>query len=352
MNKQGRLVLALAMIGLALYLYQQSNKNQQQQQQQQAEQVASAAPVEAPKIPEPPKGPNPREFLVAKQNLDPALITRITTDLVETKAFPENVPVPDSSLVIKNFDAIGNKILIAPIAQGELLMRTRFADARTEVKQKMLRDVIPNGFRAITVDVDAVTGSGGFINQGDIVDVMATYTAGGRQLTRIIIQNVEVLARGNQYLTTNRPSGERVIRGDAGGVLFTLKVKPEMAIKLAHIVDERGFNRFRLILKNRDDKQQLFSQGVLLREVLTDKPRPPVKPGQLEAPPEIEILRGAARGRDSTEDLGSGPPPDAAAAAPGAPAPATNAGDLASRITPPTDGGGGEPPPPPIPSGN
>src|SRR5690606_41694212 len=46
---------------------------------------------EAPKVPEAPKGPNPREFLVAKQNLDPALITRITTDLVDVKVFPENI---------------------------------------------------------------------------------------------------------------------------------------------------------------------------------------------------------------------------------------------------------------------
>lgn len=345
MNKQGRLVLALAMIGLALYIFQQSKNNQQQQEQQQ--QVASVVPSEAPKVVEPPKGPNPREFLVAKQNLDPALITRITTDLVETKVFPENVPVPDPSLVIKNFDQIGSKILVSPVAQGELLMRTRFADARTEVKQKMLRDVIPNGFRAITVDVDAQSSSGGFINQGDIVDIMATYTAGGRQLTRIIIQNVEVLARGTQYLTTNRPSGERVIRGDAGGVLFTLKVKPEMAIKLAHIVDERGFNRFKLVLKNRDDKQQLFSQGVLLREVLTDKPRSSLRPGQLEPPPEVEVLRGATVGRDSTEERGSGPPPEGGPAPAGPPA---SAGDLASRITPPGEGGAIEPPPPPPPS--
>lgn len=343
MNKQGRLILALAMIGLALYLYQQANRTQPAAPDQ-----AAAQASEAPKVAESPRGSNPREYLVAKQNLEPALLTRLTTDLVELRVIPDGVPVPEEKHVVRKFESIAGKVLVASIAQGELLLWTRFGDARSEVRDKKLRDVIPQGMRAISLDVDAVTGSAGFINQGDIVDVLATYTAGGRQLTRIIIQNVEVLARGNEYRSSNRPTPERTIRGDAGGgILFTLKVLPEMAVKLAHIVDERGFNRFRLILKNRDDKVQRHSQGVLLREVLTDRARPPAKKGEIDGPPEVEVLRGASVSRDSSEERISGPGDGTRADgqdAPGAPAGTQSGADLTARIPPSDSAGGGSRP--------
>lgn len=351
MNKQARLAVALAMIGLALYMFQ-TNRQATTPANNPAS-AASAAPDQAVKPP-PQSGPGPRDFLVAKQRLDPALISRLTTDLVEVRTIPEQIPVPDSSLVFKSFDQVQDKMLDAIVEQGEVLLRTRFKDARSDQMQKKLRDVIPNGWRAISLDVDAVTGTTGFINQGDIVDVAATYTSGGRQLTRIIIQNVEVLARGAEYRTQTSRTQDRTIRGEGGGgILFTLKVKPEMAVKLAHLVDERGFNRFRLILKNRDDKQELRSVGVLLREVLTDQPRSTLRSGQgEETPTEIEILRGFALARESSEDNTQGPPPAGAAPAePGAQgqqqaqAP-QGAGDLLSRIrTEPRGGPASEAPP-------
>lgn len=307
MNKQSRIAVAVILIATAIYFVQANKKEPEQV----AASPASVAPVvEAPKTPER-TGPGPRDFLVAKVKLDPALISRITTDLVEVKTIPDNIPVAEPALVMKSYEQVEGKVLIAQVEQGEILLRSRFADARNEAVQKKLRDIIPTGWRAIALDVDAITGTTGFINQGDIVDVCATYTSGGRQLTRIIIQNVEVLARGTEYRSSQTRTADRMIRGDGGGgILFTLKVKPEMAVKLAHIIDERGFNRFRLILKNRDDKQELRSRGVLLREVLTDVTRPALKKGEVdnEQPPEIEIMRGAAILRESAEEQNAGPP--------------------------------------------
>jgi Flp pilus assembly protein CpaB len=346
MNKQARLAVALAMIGLALYMFQ---ANKQPPPAQTPASTAQAAPDPVPVKPPTPTGPGPRDFMVAKQRLDPALISRLTTDLVEVRAIPENIPVPETGLVFKKFEDVEGKVLTSTVEQGEILLRSRFADAKNEQMQKKLRDVIPNGWRAISLDVDAVTGTTGFINQGDIVDIAATYTSGGKQLTRIIIQNVEVLARGNEYRTQQTRSVEnRTIRGEGGGgILFTLKVMPEMAVKLAHIVDERGFNRFRLILKNRDDKKELRSVGVLLREVLTDQPRAKLRPGTNEDNAgEVEILRGLALARESSDDQQVGPPPaqggqgEGQGAAQGGQAP-QGAGDLISRIRP--EGGGAAP---------
>ena len=320
-SQQTRQIVAIAMFGLAIFLYISQQKKTQEQAAATA--VASAAAVveAAPKGPDPAR-PGARDVFVAKQNLDPALVSRLTTDFVELRQIPDSIPLPDQGLLVKSLDQIQNKVLVQPIVQGEILLRSRFGDARLELQQKKLRDVIPSGLRAISVDTDPVTGSAGFISQGDIVDVVATYTAAGKQLTRMVLQNVEVLARGNEYRSNVRPTNERVVRGDAGaGVLFTLKVTPAMAVKVAHMVDERGFNRFRLVLKNRDDKLEFRSQGTRLVDVLSDVPRPLLRPNQQaeEATPEIEILRGGTSTRESNEERGAGPPP--AARKPGAPAP-------------------------------
>lgn len=294
----------------------------------------SAAPsvAAAPTGPDP-AAPGPRDFWVAKQALDPALVSRITTDLVELRTFPTSMPLPDPGLLVQRLSQVDSKLLIAPLAQGELLLRSRFAEARSEAVQRQLRDVLASGMRAISVDVDALASTAGFINQGDVVDVIATYTFGGRRVTRIVLQSVEVLARGNEYRLRERPTGENVVRG-AESTVFTLRVTPEMAVKVAHLTEERGANRFRLVLKNRDDRAPLHTSGARLADVLDDTPTRPGQPaGELA---EIDIYRGA----NLTTDGGLVPagPASLAPSAPAATPDALHAGhmtleDMADHIT-------------------
>src|SRR4051794_40005623 len=98
MNKQARLILAVAMFGLAYFFFSQQNKTDPNAV---GSSVTAQPAPEQPKA-EAPKGPGPREFLVAKINLDPALVTKVTTDQVELRAVPESIPLPDASLVYKN----------------------------------------------------------------------------------------------------------------------------------------------------------------------------------------------------------------------------------------------------------
>lgn len=331
--RQARFTVALAMMAFSLWL---SYAPRFQPPPPPAPASVAAAPA-LPAGPDP-AAPGPRDFWVAKQALDPALVSRLTTDMVELRTFPETVPLPDASLLVQRLSQIDSKVLIAPVSQGELLVRTRFAEARAELVQRQLRDVLSSGMRAISVDVDALASTAGFVNQGDVVDVIATYTFAGRQLTRIILQNVEVLARGNEYRLRDRPSGQNIVRGGESTV-FTLRVTPQMAVKIAHLTEERGNNRFRLVLKNRSDQVPLHTRGTRLADVLSDAP---VATG-LAAPAtelaEIEVYRGANKTTDGGLVERALPEP---AAAPGAPAPAAgdalHAGhlsleDMADRIT-------------------
>jgi Flp pilus assembly protein CpaB len=347
MNKQARLVLALVLAGAGVFFYLQRRPPAQVDATRSSPSPGQAEPS--------PKASPTDVYLVAKQSINPAEVSRITTDMVEPRVFPKGMPIPEK-FAVRSFDEIKDRIVSLPIVKDEIIMTTRLTQARGEESRKRLGEYISQGFRAITLEVDAVTGTTGFINQGDIIDVAATYTAGGRQVTRIILQSVEVLARGPEYAITSRRTDDRVIRGEGGGgILFTLKVTPQMAVKLAHLVDERGVNRFRLILKNTDDSKEFTTRGVRLVDVLTDQKRPllrrPTPAEEIELA-QIEILRGQGRTFEQDEGVtfGTGQRPPPAGAGPGAGGPAGTPGGAESGTggtggpTPPAAAGGAAPP--------
>jgi len=306
MKRQQMLAVIFLLVAVGAWWQQDASRKAAKQAEQAA---ASAAPVATPS---PVKlGPGPRDFLVATVNLIPSETSHVATSAVEVRTIAESVPLPDETVAVRSWEQIKDLELTSSITAGEIVLKTRFGQARGRDVQRKLRDVIPMNYRAITLDVDAVTGITGFINQGDIVDVVATYTSGNRQVTRIILQNVEILAKGAEYRMSTRPTAERIVRGETGGgITFTLKVTPQMATRLAHIIDERGANRFRLIMKNRDDKQEFRTAGVLLRELITDQKRPVMSKelSEAEEVQEIEVLRGAGASKELGNELVEGPP--------------------------------------------
>ena len=349
--KQIRFMVAVSLIAVALYMFQLSrNRGTDRAAVAAAASASAAPPPPSPGVPDP-AHPGPRDFYVARQPLEPGYLLRVTREQVELRTIPDSLPIPDGALLVKNFDGFENKILVGSIAQGELLLRSRFGDARTQMQERKLRDVIPGGMRAIAVDLDALSSAAGFIAQGDVVDVMASYTLAGKELTRVVIQNVEILARGYEYRSSNRPTGERTVRGNAGSMTVTLAVAPQMAIKLAHMVDERGFNRFRLVLKNRDDKATYLSRGTRLTEVLSDAPLL-AHVGSSTTPGEISVYRGSVETRESTEEVIGGPQPEPVAPPAGGGRTIASTEDLLDRIAPVADRNSAFPPPPAPPPGD
>ncbi|GMQ94592.1 MAG: hypothetical protein BMS9Abin12_2090 [Acidimicrobiia bacterium] len=68
--------------------------------------------------------------------------------------------------------AIDGKVAAGPIAAGQLIAASSFADTRD--LQQRLRDAIAPGKVAIAIAVDNVTSSGGFIRPGDNVNILAS----------------------------------------------------------------------------------------------------------------------------------------------------------------------------------
>ena len=113
---------------------------------------------------------------------------------------------------------------------------------------------IPEGMRAVSVEVDEVIGVAGFVLPGTRVDVLATVmpTNDRRQITtRIILQNVPALAADQVY--------QRDMEGEPQPVtVVTLLVTPEEAEALTLAATE---GRIQLALRNTLDSESVATEG-------------------------------------------------------------------------------------------
>lgn len=126
---------------------------------------------------------------------------------------------------------------------------------------------VPRGRRAFTIAVSKVSGVAGFIQQGDYVDVIATFRpTGGEQITKLVLQDIPVLAIGQTFeFDSVVPTSTPAIAGSKVD-LVTLAVTPAELERLALL--DSGYN-FRLVLKNPKDKgEQVTTQGATEKIVM------------------------------------------------------------------------------------
>ena len=164
--------------------------------------------------------------------------------------------------------------------------------------------------RAMAVKVDSVVGVAGFVKPGDYVDVLTTmspdeetHTALNEQaasLAKIILQNVLVLAIGEQLVT----EGSKAVPVQ----VVTLGVTPEESEKLALA---SSYGKLTLTLRSRIDQKLAATAGIAPIDLLTpdesvgqriepEKPRRTFQHQRVReevAPPQpqaavVEILRG------------------------------------------------------------
>ncbi|MCJ8191047.1 Flp pilus assembly protein CpaB [Sphingomicrobium aestuariivivum] len=103
------------------------------------------------------------------------------------------------------------------------------ADLTGEGEGASIAALLPDGMRAATVQINAVSGVAGFIRPNDTVDVLITRQPiqgqGGQQVTDVLLQNIRVIAMDQQST-----SGDERARLSSTA---TLEVSPVEAQKLA-----------------------------------------------------------------------------------------------------------------------
>src|SRR6201984_3095175 len=168
-----------------------------------------------------------------------------------------------------------NRALITPLAENEPVLEGKLAAQQSGAG---LPATIPEGMRALSVAVNDVGGGAGFVIPGRMVDVLVTGSVGGggagNNITRMILENVRVLAAG-QKVEQDRDGKPQTVP------VITLLVSPEDAAKLT-MGSNQG--KIQLALRNTIDTKQVSPAPVLQAALFAGAPPAP-KPATRNAPP-------------------------------------------------------------------
>ena len=132
---------------------------------------------------------------IAVANQDMEFGSALTRDNVRLANWPAN-SVPQGAYRDTDVQRMlaGGNVAIRPITRGEPILLSRISE------RAVLSANIPEGMRAVTVPVDAVSGVAGFVTPGDVVDVLLTRqipgdgASGEDKMVHVILESVPVLA--------------------------------------------------------------------------------------------------------------------------------------------------------------
>ncbi len=240
---------------------------------------------------------NNKTLVVAKKDL--GLGSVITADDIRLVDYPTTA-FPQGGL--ENIEDAVDRSVTSQILANEPVTLGRVTEKGAGFG---LAPLIPDGYRAIAVAVNQVSGVSGFILPGSKVDVILTGSPVGsdERVTTTVLENVTVLSTGHRQ--------EADANGQPQNVpVVNMLLKPEDA-QLLTLATQEG--RIQLVLRNPKDDQEvaeahdvrrasdLFANLQPRQPQRSAAPRPARRAPApvVEAPPppifEIEMIRGAKR---------------------------------------------------------
>ena len=194
------------------------------------------------------------QLVVAKGAVAPG--TQLSPEMVTA------IPAPGNTLPAQSFSNVEEllgRVVTVPVADGQPMLENFLAPKGAAAG---LQALLPPGSRAITIDVNEITGIAGLLVPGCKVDIVSTLTGSepDKTVTRMVVQNVLITAVGPR-MSAARPDGDK----DQGGYrTVTLTVTPRQAqiIELAS-----SSSRTRLVLRARGDDAAVDPNGVTFAEL-------------------------------------------------------------------------------------
>jgi pilus assembly protein CpaB len=221
-----------------------------------------------------------KTLVVARADL--ALGSMITASDVTVIDFPLQA-YPQGGF--ESIEEVVDRSLTQPILANEPITVARTTEKGAGFG---LAPTIPEGYRAVAIAVNQVSGVSGFVLPGSRVDVLLTAVPRGGEdrLTTTVLENVTVLSTG----TKQQPSAN----GQAENVpVINMLLTPEDA-ELLTLATQEG--RIQLVLRNPKDEEQtaadrdVKSAADLFRS-LRPKPAPrPAASGPRPAPPPQVVM--------------------------------------------------------------
>jgi len=191
---------------------------------------------------------------------------------------------------------VSGRTLLFPVKAGEPILESKLAPASAQAGG--VGAIITPKKRAMAARVDKVIGVSGYIKPGSRVDVLVTLSKtgeGGNPITKIVLENILVLAVGSEMEKTGKEEKPTPVD------VITLEVTPEEAEKLALSATE---GKLQMALRNSSDMAEVNTRGTTIPSLLASYSGPvPVKapekrpPAVRQAPPKpktftVELIRG------------------------------------------------------------
>ncbi len=233
-----------------------------------------------------------RTIVVAARDLAAGSIVR--REDVESVAWPGSA-VPEG-FTTQVGEVVGRG-LIVEVRENEPLLAWKLA--RKEAGGG-LSITIPEGMRAVSVEVDEVVGVAGFVLPGTRVDVLATVMPGtdrSQTTTRMILQNIRTLAADQRY--------QQEIDGEPQYVtVVTLLVTPAQAEALTLAATE---GRIQLALRNTLDAEEIETRGRRITSLVARARRSSRATSRSVRPPDPErVIESYEGGRRTLLKFGRG----------------------------------------------
>jgi pilus assembly protein CpaB len=267
-------------------------------------------------------GPAMTRVVVARADLEPGQLLG-ASDL----ALAELPEASVSKSMFRDSKPLVGRAVVAPVVKGQAMFEGLLAPAGSEGG---LSALVPDGMRAVSVEVNESSAVAGLLAPGCRVDVIATLRPDDReQISRTIVKNVKVQAVNRRMANTGTMTDEK---GPAMRTV-TLIVSPKdaEAIELAS-----NMGRLRLVLRGSKDSSPTSSAGVTFAELMGAdgiKPAPTTQPTEARPAPveenvgprqSVQIIRGSSESTVYYEKSKDGEFRSVAAPASERPAPASS----------------------------
>lgn len=168
------------------------------------------------------------EKVVAATATIPAY-TVITAEMLEEISLPE---MAVHAGAVRDAEEIVGGVTRVELIAGEQILAERVV---VDLEQANFACRVPEGMRAVSIPVNAVSGVGGYISPGDRVDLLVSGDNGAGKVTFTAMQDVVVLAAGPDYREREENEPEVV-------ETLTLAVTPAQAQEIAFYTLEHTFH--------------------------------------------------------------------------------------------------------------
>ncbi len=211
------------------------------------------------------------QIVTAKASITAGAI--LTSDMLQMRNLDvANIP-PDTVTDIQ--EAVG-KVVVQDIKSGEPVTAGSLSE-KSRLSQR-----IPKLMRGVTVAIDPIIGVGGYLEPGDRVDVAATYSSNDGTMTKIVLQNVQLIAIGSEVVEEKQASADENAKTvPKTQTNATLAVMPSEAEKLI-LAEAKG--KLRLVLRRSDDTTYTQTKGMSSRALFGIIPSD-VAPKGMDLPP-------------------------------------------------------------------